>query len=129
MAFKLQPNTAPFSYKITIPVVNDNGTAIRHQVEFRFKRLSRLDFDAMVSEHRAPEDQDGKISAAEALDSNTAQVMAFTVGWSGVTGADDQQLEFTAANVRDFLNLVPGAFNALISGYIEAWQGGASRKN
>lgn len=126
--FKLQQKTEPFSYDLYIPAVSDTGATVKHKVRFKFRRLSRLAFDELLQRHRT--DPDAERSAAEVLDSNVAEALEYCVGWEGVTGPDDQPLEFNAATLRELFNLHPGSYPAIVQAFITAFQGGdAARKN
>ncbi len=131
--FKLAPKSAPFTWPVVIPEVNDNGTVVEHRVTFAFKRFSRTAFDKVVEVERArlrQRDPDAELSAEEALDINVEQALEYVAGWQDVTGPDDQPYEFTPEHLRELFDAFPGAFSAVQTAFLTAWNGGeAVRKN
>ena len=131
--FKLAPKTEPFTWPVVIPEVNDSGTVVKHRVNFQFKRLSRTAFDKVVAIERTrlrQRDPDAELSADEALDINVEQALEYVAGWQDVKGPDGNPYEFTQEHLRELFDAYPGAFNAVQTAFLTAWNGGeAVRKN
>lgn len=123
MAFKLCNSSATFPYTVRIPFIDANGRQQSPAVEFIFKRLTQeAHEDVAKRAERVREEY-------SSLDAQTDQLMELVDGWKDVIGADGEPEPFGRDALRMLLNEFSGAFPAIINAYIEAWQGGAKRKN
>lgn len=125
MAFKLGSISDAFPYSVLIPQIDANGRRQTPPVEFRFKRLTQEDYQDVVKRAEQVREESGS------LDAQTDQIMDLVDGWKerDVIGADGEPIPFSRDVIRQMLNECPGAFPAIITAFIEAWQGGAKRKN
>lgn len=123
MAFKLGNPSATFPYTVRIPFIDANGRQQSPSVEFIFKRLTQEAYEDVAK--RA----DRVREEYSSLDAQTDQIMELVDGWKDVIGTDGEPEPFNRDALRQLLNEFSSAFPAIINAYIEAWQGGAKRKN
>lgn len=125
MAFKLGSQSDSFPYSVLIPQIDANGRRQTPSVELRFKRLTQEDYADVVRRAEQVREESGS------LDAQTDQIMDLVDGWKekDVVGPDGEPITFSREVMRQMLNECPGAFPAIITAFIEAWQGGAKRKN
>ena len=107
--FKL---TNRFWWPVDLEVPGD-GQTVKRRIEVEFKRMAQGELDALRESNKS----DADICAELVL------------GWKGVKGDEDQDLGFTAENLRLLLDQVAGARLAIVATYFDAMLGAARRKN
>lgn len=136
MAFKLGTQEAvkkPISSKVFIPVCNEAGTPVNHQITMLYNRLTVEEtgevFSESAEEAKALDELSGMELTAGILDLHARQILRLAAGWKEVKGDDDGDVAFTYENVRMLLNVAPKAYDKLIEGFHKANRGGAARGN
>lgn len=118
MSFKLSTPKADFQALVNAEIPGDNGKGQKISFHARFKRLSMLDYEALI-ERINTKDQDGNRTTKD-----QDVIDDLLVGFGDDLFDDNgNPLEFTPANVAELCNIYPirpAIVQAFFDGYTKA---------
>jgi hypothetical protein len=122
MSFKLSAQKPEFSAIVNAEIPGDNGKGQKISFHVKFKRLSMIDYEALVERINTKDDEGNRtIKDQELIDD-------LLVGFGDDLMDDNgNPLEFTPGNVEDLCNIFPiraSLVGAFFAGYV-----GAKAKN
>jgi hypothetical protein len=136
MAFKLGTQEAlskPIARKVLLPVCNEAGTPINHQITLLYHRMTveaiGATYEALSQEAQTLDGLSGPALTAAVLDMHANHVLRLAEGWKEVQGEDGAEAAFTFDNVRRLLNDVPKAYDKITEEFQKANRGGAALGN
>ena len=138
-----------FSYPVTLPRLNDDGTITRHQIKVRYKRLPvdvvqeyfARDFDPvlyadMVERAEGDKELASILTYAEGMKSGklnkpvdelTADLLEIMSGWQDVSD-ESGPIEFSRDNLAKLVNFSGPSYVAIREAYREAVNGDGKGK-
>lgn len=136
MAFKLGTQEAlskPIQRKVMLPVCNEAGTPINHQITLLYHRMTVEEigaaYEMLSQEAQTLDGLSGPALTAAVLDMHANHVLRLAVGWQEVQADDGTDAAFTFDNVRALLNAVPKAYDKVTEEFQKANRGGAALGN
>ncbi|CAI8742672.1 protein of unknown function [Methylococcus capsulatus] len=136
MAFKLGTQEVlgkPIARKVMLPVCNEAGTPVNHQITLLYNRMTVEEigaaYAALAEDARMLEALTGPELTAAVLDMHATHVLRLASGWREVQAEDGAEAAFTFDNVRALLNSVPKAYDRITEEFQKANRGGAALGN
>lgn len=122
MTFILAKKTDSFFYPVNLPIVTDTGASQIARFEFRFKRVSRSQLNALQKAHETTTDLD-----VDSLERDINYVLDIADGWKDVNSPDGTPVEFIRATVAALLDDYPNAASEIVKAFFEATHGGGRK--
>lgn len=136
MAFKLGTQEAlskPIARKVLLPVCNEAGTVVNHQITMLYHRMTveaiGAAYEMLSQEAQTLDGLSGPALTAAVLDMHANHVLRLAEGWKEVQAEDGAEAAFTFNNVRRLLNDVPKAYDKIAEEFQKANRGGAALGN